>query len=299
MKRGIFRIIAGSIMILLQLLSIIALNSADYYYTNAGYNSGFYTVGIVGIVLLIFGISAYKKGLRSQLVLHTRNRKLHTVIKWVMFVITSLLCVDYLITFIQHFDSFNIYTLMMVFATMSFAVYLLFYIYKKPSCLPSTCLIFMGVAYLYGILSNMTYYLIYATEYDFWTLMLIFRIIPQLIAGILYIVLASKLYKENFSVKAVKVIGWIAFAMEISNCIVYPILFSIYLDVGIYTLDNILYVSFVLGLLLYLCAFKINTLKQRKVYDTADMVRFCRKCGNQLINDSQFCDQCGIQIIKE
>ena len=98
MKRGIFRIIAGSIMISLQLLLIIALNSADYY-TNAGYNSGFYTVGIVGIVLFIFGINAYKKGLRSQLVLHTKSRKFHTVFKWVMFVVTSLLCVNCLITF--------------------------------------------------------------------------------------------------------------------------------------------------------------------------------------------------------
>jgi len=250
---------------------------------------------------LIFGISAYKKGLRSQLVLHTRNRKLHTVIKWVMFVITSLLCVDYLITFIQHFDSFNIYTLMMVFATMSFAVYLLFYIYKKPSCLPSTSLIFIGIVYLYDIFGNMTYYLFDVLEYDFGVLLLIFRIIPKLIAGILYIVLASKLYKENFSVKAVKVIGWIAFAMEISNSIIYPVLISI--DFGFvfyfYDLSSLLYTLFVLGLLLCICAFKINTLKKHVVDKTTDIVRFCRKCGNQLINDSQFCDQCGIQIIKE
>lgn len=297
MKRGIFRIIAGSIMILLQLLSIIALNSADYY-TNAGYNSGFYTVGIVGIVLLIFGINAYKKGLRSQLVLHTRSRKFHTVIKWVLFVITALLFVNYLATFIQHFDSFNIYRLLMIFATLSFAVYLLFYIYKKPSCLPSASLIFIGIAYLYDIFGNMTYYLFDVLEYD---LLIIFRIIPKLIAGILYIVLASKLYKGNFSIKAVKAIGWVAFAMELSNVIIYPILISI--EYGFifyfYDISSLLYALFVLGLLLFISAFKINTLNKKVVDETADMVRFCRKCGIKLISDSEFCDQCGTKIIKE
>ena len=154
---------------------------------------------------------------------------------------------------------------------------------------------------MYDIFGNMTYYLFDVFEYDFGVLLLIFRIIPTLIAGILYIVLASKLYKESFSVKAVKVIGWIAFAMEILNSIIYPVLISI--DFGFvfyfYDLSSLLYTLFALGLLLYICAFKINTLKKHVVDKTTDIVRFCRKCGNQLINDSQFCDQCGIQIIKE
>ena len=296
MKRGIFRIIAGIIMILSQLFSMATLSSAgvEYVSFDVWYIIGFYSVGIVGIVLLIFGISAYKKGLRSQLILHTRSRKLHTVIKWVMFVITILLFAYYLITFITFYDS-TIYTLLMIFATLSFAVYLLFYIYKKPSCLPSACLIFMGVAYLYGILSNMTNYLIYSSEYDFWTLMLIFRIIPQLIAGILYIVLASKLYKERFSIKVVKAIGWIVFAMEFLSEIVYPV----FLGVGLYYLTNLPYVLFTLGLLLFISAFKINTLNKKVVDESTDIVRFCRKCGSRLITDSEFCDQCGIQIIKE
>ena len=303
MKRGIFRIIAGIIMISLQLFSMMALTSAGVDYTSSDiwYNIGFYSIGVVGVILLIFGIKAYKKGLRSQLVLHTKSRKFHIVIKWIMFIITAFVCVDYSISFIQNFDNFNIYTLLIVFAALAFAVYLLFYIYKKPSCLPSTCLIFMGIAYLYGILSNMTYYLIYASEYDFWTTMLIFRIIPQLIVGILYIILATKLYKEKFSVNAVKVIGWVAFVLEFSNVIIYPILISI--EYGFifyfYNISSLLYALFVLGLLLYISAFKINTLKQRKVYDTADMVRFCRKCGNALLENARFCNKCGTEVIEE
>ncbi len=30
-----------------------------------------------------------------------------------------------------------------------------------------------------------------------------------------------------------------------------------------------------------------------------DQVRFCRKCGTKLIDDSQFCRKCGTQIVKE
>ena len=303
MKRGIFRIIAGIIMISLQLLAMMALTSAGVDYTSSDvlYNIGFYGIGVTGVILLIFGIKAYKKGLRSQLVLHTKSRKIHTVIKWIMFVITTLVCVDYSVAFIQNFDNFNIYTLLIAFATLAFAVYLLFYIYKKPSCLPSTCLIFMGVAYLYGILSNMTYYLIYASEYDFWTMMLIFRIVPQLIAGILYIILATKLYKEKFSVNAVKVIGWVTFVLEFSNVIIYPILISFEYGFVFYLFDisNLLYALFVLGLLLYISAFKINTFKQRKVYGANDMVRFCRKCGNTLLENASFCNKCGTEVIEE
>lgn len=301
MKRGIFRIIAGSLMILLQLISMIALSSSDYYSLNAsynaGFNAGFYTTGIVGIVLLIFGISAYKKGLRSQLILHTRSRRLHTVIKWVAFVITILLFVYYLITFITTFSDLNIYMFLMIFATLSFALYLLFYLYKKPCCLLSTSLIFIGIAYLYGIISNMTYYLLYLSEYDFYMIMVIFRIIPKLIAGILYIVLASKLFKENFSIKAIKIIGWITFAMEFSNLILYPIFVGS--SYYFYNLVDLFYVLFTICLLLYISVFKINTLKKQVIDEATDTVRFCRKCGSKLISDSEFCDQCGTEIIKE
>lgn len=297
MKGGIIRIISGSVMILLQLISMIALSYYSLYAGyNAGFNAGFYTTGIVGIVLLIFGVSAYKKGLRSQLILHTRSRKLHTVIKWVAFVITILLFVYYLITFITTFSDLDIYTFLMIFATLSFALYLLLYLYKKPCCLLSTSLIFIGIAYLYGSISNMTYCLLHL-PHGFCMILVIFKIIPKLIAGIMYIVLASKLYKENFSIKVIKVIGWIAFAMEFVNLILYPIFV-----VGryyFYNLADLFYVLFTIGLLLYISVFKINTLKKQAIDEATDIVRFCRKCGSQRISDSEFCDQCGTDIIKE
>lgn len=300
MKRGIFRIIAGSIMILLQIISMRSLSYSDFYSLNAaynvGFNAGFYTTGIVGIVLLVFGVSAYKKRLRSQLILHTRSRKLHTVVKWVAFVITILLFVYYLITIITTFSDLNIYTFLMIFATLSFALYLLMYLYKKPCCLLSASLLFIGIAYLYGLISNMTYYLLYLPEYDFYVIMLIFGIIPRLIAGILYIVLASKLYKENFSIKAIKIIGWFTFAMEFSNLIIYPVLVGS--SYYFYNLADLFYVLFTICLLLYISVFKINTLKKQVIDEATDTVRFCRKCGCQLISDSEFCDQCGTEIIK-
>lgn len=33
--------------------------------------------------------------------------------------------------------------------------------------------------------------------------------------------------------------------------------------------------------------------------DTTDQVRFCRKCGEKLIDNSQFCRKCGTQVVKE
>ena len=309
MKRGIIRIVAGSIMVLLQLLSMTSQSGSWYYYTSSNilyifaYYIGYFSIGIAGIVLFMFGISTYEKGGRSQLVLHTRSTKFHTVFKWAMFVITTVLFVCYLVTFIQYFDSFNIFidTLLMIFATLSFAVYLLFYVYKKPCCLPSASLIFIGIAYLYNILNNMTYSLIYMLEYDFGILMIIFRTIPTLIAGILYFILASKLYKENFSVKAVKVIAWIAFAMEISYCVVYPVFVSITFGFVFYFNDlvRLIYTIFILGFLLYICAFKINTLKKQVLEETTDIVRFCRKCGNNLFDNARLCCKCGTEVIKE
>ena len=297
MKRGIFRIIVGSIMILLQIISMIALSSSDYYSLNAsydaGFNAGFYTTGIVGIVLVAFGISAYKKGLRSQLILHTRSRKSHTVIKWVAFVITILLFVYYLITFITTFSDLNIYAFLMIFATLSFALYLLLYLYKKPCCLLSTSLIFIGISYLYSSVGNMIFSLLYLPDMNDWPLVAIFRIVPKLIAGILYMVIASKLYKENFYAQVIRAIGWVTFVMEFSVGILYPVL------IGSIYYFNLFHVLFTIVLLIYISVFKINTLKKQVIDEATDTVRFCRKCGSKLISDSEFCDQCGTEIIKE
>ena len=300
-------------MILLQILSMIGENYAEYYTTsNIWYNIcfyiGFYLVGIVGIILLIFGISTYNKGLRSQLILHTKSRKLHTVIKWVAFVITVLLFVYYLKTFITDL---NIYTFLMIFSTLSFALYLLLYLYKKPSCLFSTSLIFIGIAYLYDLIGNMSIFLLDLPELDYYVIMVIFRIIPRLIAGILYIVLAAKLYKENFSVEVVKIIGWLLLSMEILSGVLFPML--IYSSYYFYAWVELFHVLFTIGLFLYISVFKINTLEEQVIDETKEIfvssksintskiaqVKHCTRCNNKLQDDDTFCSRCGKKVIAD
>lgn len=246
--------------------------------------------------MLIYGIRAYSNGFYSQLILHSRTKKIHTISKWILFCITILLFVFYVLSFISWWHDFNLFTVLMIFATLSFALYLLLYVYKKPSCLFSASLIFMGVAYLYGLSSNLMYYILYLSDMHK-DLYVILVIIPRLITGIMYIIIATKLYKEKFSVNVIKVLGWLAFGLEFTNRVLYSLI--VFQRFYFYDISDILYVLFIVGLLLYLSVFKMNTLRHITVEDNIDTIRFCRKCGGLLISDSEFCRQCGTQIVRE
>ncbi|MBP3359356.1 MAG: zinc ribbon domain-containing protein [Clostridia bacterium] len=295
MKRGIFRIIAGIIMILLEFY-LINLQDYNEYYTSSYIG---FIIGVTeGIILMAFGIRAYNKGLRSRLILHTKAGKPHTIVKWIVFA-TSTLLLAYYIYVCYYVHSFSGYIIYMIFATLSFSLYLLLYLYKKPCCLFSATLIFIGLTYLHEQIYNNLFLLDMKND----ALMIIFNIVPSVIAGILYIIIAIKLYKENFSVKVIRVMGWIAFAMEFSNKVLYKVLIiNIYHSYGSIDLTDLVDwfglfdFLFIIGLFLYISVFKINTLKGQAVKETADKIRFCRKCGNQLINDSRFCNWCGTEI---
>ena len=285
-------------MIFMQILAIIGRSSVESIVSSDIWtNIGFYSVGITGIILLIYGIRAYSKGFYSQLILHSRTKKIHTITKWILFSITTLLFVFYVLSFISSWPYFNFFTILMIFATLSFALYLLLYAYKKPSCLFSTALIFTGVAYLYGIINSLTYYILYLSDMDNYILYVILGIIPRLITGILYIVIAAKLYKEKFSINVIKVLGWIAFCLEFTNRVLCDLL--VFQSFYFYNISLILNILLIVGLLLYLSVFKMNTLRDITVEDDVDTIRFCRKCGSLLISDSEFCRQCGTQIVRE
>ncbi len=298
MKRGIIRIIAGIVMIILQILAMIGQSSVENTYdTNIWSNIGFYSIGITGAILLFFGIRVSSDGLYSQLILHSKTKTIHTVIKWVMFSISTLLFVFYVISFINSWSDFNIFTILMIFATLSFALYMLLYVYKKPCCLFSTALIFTGVAYLYGLISNLTYYMLYLPDMDNYGMYVIFGIIPRFITGILYIIIAVKLYKEKFYVNVIKVLGWTAFALEFINRVLCDLL--VFQNFYFYDISGILFILLTVGIVLYTSVFEINTLREIVVEDNDDIIKFCRKCGTQLLDESEFCRQCGTQIITE
>ena len=39
--------------------------------------------------------------------------------------------------------------------------------------------------------------------------------------------------------------------------------------------------------------------KQQPIPAKSDQVRFCRMCGEKLIDNSKFCRKCGIEVVKE
>lgn len=258
MKRGIIRIVVGSILILLQIMSMIGSRSLGPSPFDSLYDFfvcvGYYAVGIVGIVLLAFGFNAYTQGLFSGIVLHQRNGKWSTGIKWGVFAITTILLMSYLLNFIRLLavERLHIDVLLIAFAALSFDVYLLFYLYKKPTCLFSTSLICIGAAHLYDVLNLM--------GSDFGVVLLIFRTVPRFISGILYITIASKLYMEYFSSKTIKVCGWIVLIMELTD----NILFSALSGYGeyLFVLPNIIQILFIISLFLYLSVFPMNTLEE-------------------------------------
>ncbi len=325
MKRGIIRIIAGIVMIILQILAMVGQSLAeDTYNTNTSiwYDIGFYSAGITGGILLFVGIRVCSDGLYSKLILHSKTKTIHTVTRWVMFSISTLLFVLYVISFIYYFPDFNIFTILMIFATLSFALYTLLYIYKKPCCLFSTALIFTGVAYLYGIISNLTDYILYFPNYmDNYGLYVIFGIIPVFITGILYIIIAVNLYKEKFSVNVIRVLGWIAFALEFTNQVLCDLI--VFQNFYFYDISNILFILLTIGIVLYTSVFEINTLRGIVVADNDDSSKFCcthsveainrpnvivpktnivelcKKCGADITNDTYTCRVCGEPIDNE
>lgn len=258
MKRGIIRIVSGVVLLVLQVLSIIGSAGANVG-GNLGYYIGFYSPAIIGISLLVFGSRAYRNEIYSELVLHSKSKKIHTVIKWVGFTVSTLLFIYYLLYFITNLSDFDIFSLFNLFGTLAFSVYALFYMYKKPSSLYSTSLIFIGVAYIYGIIGNLSDYILYLPNTDFFVPYVITRILPRFFAGILYIVVATILFKENFSVKVIKTLGWTIFALEFLNRVVC----NVVVLQNFYSSDllGLIYLLFTIVLMLYISVFEINTLR--------------------------------------
>ena len=254
MKRGIFRMAAGGMLLLLQLLSIVAsLKNNVNIKLGPGYYVGLYGPGIIGLALLVFGVLAYRKGLYSKLVFHEGNSKFAKVMKWIGFAVSGLLMVVYALSNMQYltFD-----TLLPLFGTVAFCVYTLEYMGKKPSCLFSTTLILIGVTYLYNLITNAYFYTLYST-----IPFVIMSIVPQLLAGILYIVIAAMIYWEKFPILVVKILGWVLLALELLPRVVYSLVMTRTVYLG--GVMGVLELLFVVVLALYISALKINTLKNK------------------------------------
>lgn len=291
--------------------------------TDIWYNIGYYSPAITGVILLIFGIRAYKNNAYSRLIIHNKNKKIHTVTKWVGCALSILLFICYCYSFFSYSYIFSLFN---IFCFLCFSVYSLFYMYKRPSSLFSATLIFIGISYIYNFINNLAYIGYWWWEECFVGLVFTF-FLPTFAAGILYIVIAYAIHKENFSVKIVKTLGWIVFALEILHRVVCDIVVfqTLYF---ITDFVDLMYLLFVITLTLYISVFKVNTLRNPpasvtnsqfenqsnsssniEYYEsiesvngstkTYDQILFCRKCGNKLLDGANFCNKCGTAIVKE
>lgn len=260
MKRGVIRIVSGVVLIALQVLSAIGSKSANASVDgNLGYYIGYYSPTIIGVLLMAFGIRANYIGLETELVLHRNSKKTHTVVKWIGFALSVLLLLGNLYSIITDGPGFDIFTLLNLLGMLALSVYSLFYMYKKPSCLFSTAMIFVGSAYVYGVVSDIPYYIMYLSDTDYFIPYLYMGILPRLITGILYIVAATILYKEDFSVKVVRVLGWTIFALEVfCNVAAYTILFNDMMSAILLALPDL---PFAVVVMLYMSVLNVNTLR--------------------------------------
>lgn len=259
MRRGIIRLVLGILLIILTVPALIGSMSTGYF-VNATLIDyiGYFSPTFVGVILWRRGARALDNGDRSELVLHTKGKAIHVVIKWIGFSLSVLLLfahLNFFITAITDFwAEFDIFAFLSVFGMFAFSVYFLFYINRKPCCLFSTALILWGMAYIFGLFNDVFFVGLPDVEY-----FVITGVLPQLFAGVLYIVTACILFKEDFSVSVIKVLGWIICLLEFFNRVVARIIVT----QSVYFIDliGLAELLFVVVLILYLSVFKINTLR--------------------------------------
>lgn len=326
MKRGVIRIVLGIVMIFSQIISFAGQDSIDFLvyesiWLNIGFVIGYFIVGIIGMVLLIFGARTYKKEICSQLVLHNNSKKKHFILKWVSFSFSALLFICYLLAMIFSEVSYGVLGILIVLSVLSYMLYSLFYMYKKPSTLFSTTLVFLGCSSLFSGANNYKNLILYFYSNNLYLFSIFNYCVPQIITGLLYISIAILIYREKFSVKAVKVLGWIVFAFEMYTRVISRLLEMFVLDVLIgISVEDILLTIFVVFLFVFTSVFEINTLriKSKNTDNVAptesrtndiknltvsntfpkEQILFCRMCGAKLQNDSKFCSGCGNKLVE-
>lgn len=184
---------------------------------------------------------------------------------------------------IKYWSDLTIYSILYTCSIIFLLVYLIFYFGKKPSCLFSTTLIFAGVNRIYSVLEYVSQSLIIDFKYlgsaDIGYIILM--LLAKLISGIMYMIIAVKLYKEIFSSKQIAVLGGIAFVAEIFGFILLPaIMFKRF------------YFSWSIGLFLlffiYSSIIKPNSNNTTNNEIINDDIIFCRNCGQSLPKDSLF-----------
>ncbi len=270
MKRGIFRIIAGVILILLQILIFIRASYDSFGYGSIRYSSIFYSAGCYGLALLIFGIQAFSSGERATLVLHKQQTVFDKVIRWavVAWFAWELIKVTKYFISIYYFSLVNLFWYIFL---IFFIIYLIFYYNKRACCLFSAALLFYSINGLSSIGSSIYYILDEPVR--------ILQSVLNIINSLFYIIIAVRLYREKFSVKRIKILGYATFIIHI---------------LADYILGMVIYETFLSPLFLitpgiifyYISIAQMNEPEYEKIVK-------CRMCKSDLLNDSIYCHKCG------
>ncbi len=303
LHKGIIRIVVGTVLLFLQILSLIGditsgagLAPAGSFFYNVAFYIGYFSAGICGGLLFVFGVRAYRTGQTAQLVLHQGVRTVDTVIKYAAIVLLGLRLISLIYTVLTN----NIVSYMTFFLWLVCFVFMLIYLCffqgRKPSFLFSASILFAGAAYLFGTGHNLLSYILYLFTIERGWLPLVFSTLPVVITGILYLVLGVLLYSENFSVSSVKILGSVLFAFVIIEQIIGPLILVNCGFTHVFRLSNFI---FPLVVFLYTSIVQISNPKA----GDADLLftercTFCRICGAKLPAGSVYCNKCGTKILE-
>ena len=212
MRKGLVRIILGIVLICLQILSFIGGSnsiSLGFDLFTLFYLIGYLLPGVCGIVSLFCGYIAYCNGDTAKIILHTNTATHHTIIKRICIsLLFVLLLYIVFINLIRDGFGVSLSLIFSLFAIVLMLLYLMLHQGKKPSFLFSAAVVLAGMSYVCGILSNMTV-----------------AAIPYFAIGILYILIGVMLYKEKFLLNRIRVMGAIAFGLEMVMVIYYRLMY--------------------------------------------------------------------------
>lgn len=260
MRKGLNRIILGTSLVILQVLSLLgsSIENITYHFESLqnllAFTIGYILPGVCGIISLALGIRAYMSGETIELILHNRGK----ATKIFNYVLGSLMLLIMLLGAITAFESIQSITgVLYIYATLSMIVYLWFHQGKKPSSLYAASIIIIGCIFvLTPLINSRDIYalLIYAEKPE--STYILRSIAFTIACGVTNIVTGILLYRETFSVPLVKILGFVSFVLFFIPEIETILDGSIYID--FYSIRYLLHLT----ILIHTCFIPIHTNKE-------------------------------------
>ena len=238
-------IISGITLIIFQLIADMGNSNASSL--NLIGFIAYCSVGIIGLILLIIGIRAKAKGKNATIIVHAANERKYTVLSYISATFVGIICLSDIIALFG--DDFSQSLVFETIGSMLLLIYLIFYRGKKPSFLFPIAELCLGLSYIYGLFNLNTVYIL---SLENPSLYIIFSIAPRFISGVIYIILATVIYRESYTVSNIKILGSIVFAL-----IMFVIIFWRLIVLGYFNL-NIPSIILPLTIFLYTCVVPIN-----------------------------------------